>query len=452
MEKVKWYKILTPDIKEMIVNKELKALRNFLTKPHPADTADLLRELSPSDRVLVFRLLTKDIAVEVFALLEPAEEEELLNHFTERRVKEILMEMDPDDRTQLLDELPAEMVKRFLSLLPQEEREEANLLLNYPSDSAGRLMTTEYVDLRLDMTITEALQRIRETGPDRETIYTCYVIDGTRHLCGVTTLKDIILASPDKKIEEITNEMAFTLKASDDQETAAKIIQKYDLLAVPVVDSQSRLVGIITVDDVLDVVQEEATEDFHKMAAIQVHEESYFRGNFFKLVSKRVVWLVILILAATISGKVLKSYSAVLSSIIALTYFIPMLTGAGGNIGSQSSTLVIRALATGDITLKQWLSVIKREVLMGGALGVILGVVAFAVEMMLLGDIRLGITVGISLTVISVVGNTVGTVTPLLFKFLKLDPAFVSSPLIATVLDVSSLLIYFSIAGKILAI
>ena len=452
MDKVQWCKILTPNIKEMIANKDLKELRNFLTKPHPADIADLLRELNQSERVLVFRLLARETAVEVFALLKPDEEEELLHNFTERRVKEILMEMDPDDRTQLLDELPAAMVKRFLRLLPREERAEANLLLNYPPASAGRLMTTEYVDLKLDMTVSEALQRIRKTGPDRETIYTCYVVDNTRHLHGVTSLKDIILASPEKKISEITNKMAFFLKTSDDQEAAAKLIQKYDLLASPVVDSQNRLVGIITVDDVLDVVQEEATEDFHKMAAIQIHEENYFRGNFYKLLSKRVIWLIVLILAATLSGKILKSYSLILSSVIALAYFIPMLTGAGGNIGSQSSTLVIRAFATGEITLKQWLSVVLREILMGAALGFVLGIVAFAVEMVLLQDVLLGITVATALTVISIVGNTVGTVTPMLFKLLKLDPAFVSSPLIATILDVTSLIIYFSIAGKIFSL
>lgn len=452
MDNVQWYKILTPNIKEMIANKDLRELRSFLAKPHPADIADLLRELNPPERALVFRLLDKDTAVEVFAILEPDEEEELLRLFTERRVKEILLEMDPDDRTQLLDELPAEMVKSLLSLLPREEREEANVLLNYPPDSAGRLMTTEYIDLRVDMTIFEALQRIRKTGTDSETIYTCYVIDATGRLRGVTTLKDIILADPDKEIGDVTKETVFHLKTSDDQETAAKIIQKYDLLAAPVVDSQNRLVGIITVDDVMDVVEEEVTEDFHKMAAIQAHEENYFRGDFYRLLGKRIIWLIVLILAATLSGKVLKSYSLVLSSVIALAYFIPMLTGAGGNIGSQSSTLVIRALATGEITLRQWLSVVWREVQMGAALGVLLGIVAFTVEMILLKDARLGITVGVSLMLISIVGNTVGTVTPMLFKLLNIDPAFVSSPLIATILDVTSLVIYFSIAGRIMAV
>lgn len=452
MEEVHWYKILSPDIRDMIENKDLKELRNFLKIPHPAHIADLLRELNPSERVLVFRLLTRDIAVEVFSLLEPDEEEELLNHFTEHRVKEILSEMDPDDRTQLLDELPASMVKKFLHLLPVEEREEANVLLNYPPNSAGRLMTTEYVDLKLDMTINEAMQWIRETAQDRETIYTCYVVDNTGYLCGVTSLKNIILASPETKIEQITVKMPFQLRTGDDQETVAKIIQKYDILAAPVVDSQDRLVGIITVDDVLDVVRDEATEDFHKMAAIQSTDDNYFRGSFLKLLGKRVVWLVVLILAATVSGKILKSFSVALSSVIALAYFIPMLTGTGGNIGSQSSTLVIRALATGEITLKQWLNVVWREIQMGAALGLTLGIVAFAVEMTLLRDIFLGITVGASVTAISIVGNTVGTVTPMLFKLLRLDPAFVSSPLIATILDITSLLIYFSIAAKVLTI
>lgn len=452
MDNVQWSKIFTPDIRDMINNKDLRELRNFLAKPHPADIADLLRELNPSDKALVFRLLGKETAVEVFALLEPHEEEELLSHFTDLRVKKILMEMDPDDRTQLFDELPADMVKKFLHLMPHEDREEANLLLNYPPNSAGRLMTTEYVDLRLNMTTAEALKWIRENGTDRETIYTCYVIDNTRNFCGATSLRSIILSSPDTKIADITTKMAFQLKTSDDQAAAAKIIQKYDLLAAPVVDMQGRLVGIVTVDDVLDVVEEEATKDFHKMAGIQSPDENYFRGNFYKLLSKRVVWLVVLILAATISGKILKSYSVAMSSVIALAYFIPMLTGTGGNIGSQSSTLVIRAMATGDITFKMWFDVIRREILMGAALGLILGIVAFTVEMFLISNIRLGITVGASVMVISIVGNTVGTITPMLFKLLKLDPAFVSSPLIATILDFTSLIIYFSIATKIFSL
>lgn len=452
LTEMQWPKIFVPEIKEMIADRDLKDLRNFLATPHPADIADLLRELEPSERVLLFRLLDREKAVEVFGLLNPDEEEDMLTQFTENRVKEILMEMDPDDRTQLLDELPASMVKKFLGLLPPDKREEANILLNYPPNSAGRLMTPEYVDLRLDMTVSEALQHIRKTGPNRETIYTCYVIDNTRLLYGVTSLKDIILAAPDQKIEEITTKMPLQLKTSDDQETAARMIQKYDLLAAPVVDSQNRLVGIITVDDILDVVQEEVTEDFHKMAAIQAPEDYYFSGNFLKLISKRAVWLVILILAATISGKILKSYSAAIGSIIALAYFIPMLTGSGGNIGSQSSTLVIRALATGEISLKQWFKVVWREMLMGASLGIVLGIVAFTVEMVLLKNVSLGFTVGASVVAIAIVGNTVGAVTPILFKFLRLDPAFVSSPLIATILDVTSLIIYFEIARRILAV
>ena len=349
---MKWYKIFTPELKELISNKDFKGLRNILREHHSADIVDILRELEPTERAIAFRVLDKARNAEVFSLFDPEEEEELLRHFTEHKVRELLLEMSPDDRTQLLDELPASVVQKHLKLLPKEERDEANLLLNYPPQSAGRLMTTEYVDLKIEMSVSEALEYIRETGPDRETIYTCYAINENRVLCGAVSLKDIILAKPDQKINQIMNDNVHKVHTTDDQEEAAKAIQKYDYLALPVVDSEDRLVGIVTVDDILDIVEEEVTEDFHKMAGIQPPEERYFHTGLLKHVSGRVVWLFVLILAATVSGKILQKYSLSLSSVIALAYFIPMLLGAGGNIGAQSSTLIIRALATGELTLK----------------------------------------------------------------------------------------------------
>ena len=322
---MKWYKIFTPELKELIESKNLKGLSLLLKDIHPADIADIIRELEPTERVITLRVLNKTKIAEVFSLLDPDEEEELLGYFTERRAKLILLEMDPDDRTQLLDELPASMVRKLLNLFPIEEREETNILLNYPPESAGRIMTTEYVDLGTEITVSEALENIRKTGPDRETIYTCYAINENRELCGVVSLKDIILATPDQKISQIMSDMVYKVHTTDDQEEAAKAIQKYDFLSLPVVDSENRLVGIITVDDILDVVEEEATEDFHKMAAIQMPEERYFRAGYFKQLTGRVGWLFVLVLASTISGKILQKYSLALSSIIALAYFIPML-------------------------------------------------------------------------------------------------------------------------------
>ncbi len=447
---MKWYKIFTPELKELINSKNLKGLSSILRELHPADIVDIIRELEPTERVIAFRVLDKTKIAEAFSLLHPEEEEELLRYFTEQRVKEILLEMDPDDRTQLLDELPASVVKKYLRLLPKEERDEANILLNYPPESAGRVMTTEYVDLKTEMSISEALEHIRKTGPDRETIYTCYAIDEKRILCGVVSLKDIILAESDQKIRQIMNENVYKVNTTDDQEEAAKAIQKYDFLSLPVVDSENRLVGIITVDDILDIVQEEVTEDFHKMAAMQLPEEKYFRAGFLKHVSGRVIWLFVLILAATVSGKLLQKYSLALSSLIALAYFIPMLMGAGGNIGAQSSTLVIRALATGELTLRQWSKVLWKEVCTGALIGTVLGLTAFIIAVIFLRDTMIGITVGVSVATVVLVGNLAGAIIPLIFRYLRLDPAIVSAPLITTIIDVTGIIIYFEIARRML--
>ncbi|MDR4503648.1 MAG: magnesium transporter [Candidatus Scalindua sp.] len=449
---MKWYKIFTPELKELIDAKNLKGLRLILRGLHPADVVDVIRELEPTERTIAFRMLDKEKFAEVFSLLDPEEEEELLRQFTEQKVKEILLEMSPDDRTHLLDELPASVVNKLLKLLPREEREEANVLLNYPPESAGKVMTTEYVDLKTEMLVSEALERIRETGPDRETIYTCYAINEKRVLCGVVSLRDIILAKPDQKISQIMQENVHKVKTTDDQEAVAKVIQKYDYISLPVVDSENRLVGIITVDDILDIVEDEATEDFHKMAAMQLPEEKYFRSGVLKHVSGRVVWLFFLILASTISGKILQKYTVTLSSIIALAYFIPMLTDAGGNIGSQSSTLVIRAMATGELMLSQWLKVLWRETCAGFLLGLALGATAFMVAVVFFRDIKLGITVGISVAAVILVGNIGGATAPLIFRYLRIDPAMVSAPLITTILDVTGIFIYFEIAKRILDI
>ncbi len=449
---MQWYKIFTPELKELIEKKNLKGLSLILRELHPADIADVIRELEPTERAIAFRMIDKEKIAEVFSLFDPEEEEELLRYFTEQGVKEILLEMSPDDRTQLLDELPATMVKRLLGLLPKEEREEANILLNYPPESAGRLMTPEYVDLTTEMSVSNALDYIRETGPDRETIYTCYAINEKGTLCGVVSLKDIILAKPDQKISQIMNENIHKVNTTDDQEEVAKAVQKYDYLSLPVVDSEDRLVGIVTVDDILDIVEEEVTEDFHKMAAIQLPEEKYFYTSFLKHVSGRVIWLFVLVIAATIAGKILERYSLALSSVIALAYFIPMLMGAGGNIGSQSSTLVIRALATGELTLKQWWKAILREACAGSVIGFVLGLTAFTIAVIFTGNTLLGIAVGISVTIVVIVGNLAGAIIPLVFRYLRLDPAIVSAPLITTIIDITGIIIYFEIAKRILDI
>ncbi|MBI4007957.1 MAG: magnesium transporter [Planctomycetes bacterium] len=449
---MQWYKIFTPEIKELIEKKELKELSVFLRNLHPADTVDILRELEPADKVMAFRLLSKDKTAAIFSMFEIEEQEELLKHFAEHRVGEILSEMTPDDRTELLEELPASVVKQLLKLLPPQEREIANVLLNYPPSSAGRIMTPEYVDLKEDMAVSEALDHIRRTAPDKETIYTCYVIDKTRKLIGVASLKDIILAQPQQKTEEIMKEMVHYVKTTDDQEVVANMFQKYDLLSLPVVDSENRLVGIITVDDVLDVVQEEATEDFLKMGAVQLTEEEYLRTGFFRLAGKRIVWLVVLLILNFFTASVLQSYAALMSSLIALAFFIPMLTGAGGNTGSQAATLIIRSLATGNLSLRHWWRVLGREILMGVALGSILSLVAGGRVFFSVHDIGIAVVVGVSIIAVIVTGNLAGALLPLFFRLIKLDPAVVSAPLITSIVDVAGLFIYFEITRRLLHI
>ncbi len=449
---MQWHKIFTPEITELIEQRDLKELGEFLRRLHPADIVDILRDLPSADRVLAFRVLDKAKLAWVFSLFEPEEQEELLKLFTEQKVKEILLEMDPDDRAQLLEELPANVVKKLLALLPHDEKEVTNLILNYPDDSAGRLITTDYVALRADKTAAQAIEYIRETGPDKETIYVCYVIDNTRKLIGVVSLRELILAQPSKKVGDIMNTIFSYVKTTDDQEVAAKVIQKYDLLAVPVVDQEGRLVGIVTVDDVIDIFEEEVTEDMEKMAAVRLPEEEYFKADFFKVIKKRGTWLIILILAETFTSDLIENYTTSLTSLVALAYFIPMLTSSGGNTGAQSSTLVIRALAIGEVGLGEWWKIIRRELWIGTSLGVILGGIAYLKVYHTLGDATTGLAVGIALLAVVLVGNILGATIPLIFRRLGWDPATVSSPLIATILDLSGLLIYFEVTRRMLSL
>ncbi len=445
-----WYKIFMPELKELIETRSLKELGEFLRRFHPADIVDILRELPDTDRVLAFRLLDKEKIAGVFALLEPEEQEILLKQFTEQRVKDILLEMGPDDRAQFLEELPADLVKRLLALLPHKEKEITDLILNYPPGSAGRLITTEYVDLTPDMTAQEAIDQIRRTGLAKETIYICYVVDKTRRLIGVCSLRDIILAPPSKKIIALMNPMVIHVKTTDSQEQAAKIIQKYDILAVPVVDQERRLVGIVTVDDVLDVVEEEATVDMQKMAAVARPEEGYFALSFLSSVPKRLTWLVILLVIQAFTGNIIHFFEGTLSSMIVLTYFIPMVISVGGNISSQSSTVVIRGLATGDLRPPFWWSILKRELFMGVLIGITLGLIAIARVMLWAQDIRVSLAVAASVVAISFIGNLWGAFIPLIFRRFQIDPAVASAPLMATVMDLVGLSLYFGVVVKIL--
>jgi magnesium transporter len=439
-------------IQSLIGKKALFDLKNLLLDVIPLDITELIEDLEVSERALVFRLLNKEIAAEVFSHLEHEDQEELLLQFGMEKIKEIIEEMDPDDITELFDELPDEMVRRLIRLLPTGERKVVNRLLNYPEDSAGRLMTPEFIELDKDSTADRSIKKIRSIGLNKETIYYSYVIDNKGFLIGIVSLKDLLLAEPGTKTREIMTTNFVYVNTTDDQEEVARILTKYDLTAIPVVDKDKKLVGIITVDDVVDVIHEEATEDFHKMAGIEAHDDPYFNTKFFLQGRKRVIWLVILLVASYLSSFVLKNYSQILQAVIPLAFFIPMLTGTCGNTGMQSATLIIRGLATGEIEIKDFLKLFFREIFMGGFLGVILGAFSFLRARFVDTDPFIGIVVGIAVFSSVLAANIIGTLLPLILKKLKIDPAISAGPFISTIVDVTTLLIYFEIARAILHI
>jgi magnesium transporter len=442
-------KVNSETIQGLIDGKELFKLKTMLMDVIPLDIIELIRPLEVGDRALVFRLLNKETAAEVFSHLEHEEQEELLAQFGMVKIKEIIEEMDPDDITDLFDELPDEMVKRLIRLLPAGDRMVVNRLLNYPEDSAGRLMTPEFIELDKDSTAEKSIKKIRAIGLNKETIYYSYVIDKKGFLIGIVSLKDLLLATPSTKTEDIMTTNFVYVNTTDDQEEVARVLTKYDLNALPVVDKDKKLVGIVTVDDVVDVIHEEATEDFHKMAGIEAHDNAYFNTNFFTQGRRRVIWLVILLVASFLSSIVLKNYSQILQAIIPLAFFIPMLTGTCGNTGMQSATLIIRGLATGEIIIKDFLKLFFREIFMGGFLGVILGAFSFLRARFIDSDPFIGIVVGIAVFSSVLAANIIGTVLPLILKKIRIDPAISAGPFISTIVDVTTLLIYFEIARAI---
>jgi magnesium transporter len=436
-------------VSELIHEKKLFELKNFLTKLLPFDITELIEPLETGEKVILFRLLNKEVAAEVFSLLEHDDQEELLTHFSMDTVKQIVEEMDPDDRADLFDELPEKMVKTLTRLLSSEERRVVNRLLGYPEDSAGRLMTPELIELKSDWTAEQAIVHIRNTGLDKETIYNSYVVDERGTLIGIVSLKDLLLASPRTLISGIMTTNFVSVQTTDDQEEVARVLADYDLNAIPVVDLGRKLVGIITVDDILDVIHEEASEDVYRMAGMEAPEEPYFSTGFLVLGRKRALWLVVLLVMSYLSSVVLKHYSAILQIIIPLAFFIPMLTGTCGNTGMQSATLIIRGLATGEIELEDFLRIFFRETLMGGFLGVILGAFAFVRARFVEIDPFIGIAVGSAVFISVIAANIIGTVLPLILKKLRIDPAISAGPFISTIIDVTSLIIYFRVAGFI---
>jgi magnesium transporter len=450
-------KLLLPTIEEAIHKKDFAILKDLLIELASIDIADLLLDLEEDHRSVLFRLVPKDLATEVFEFLPIKEQETILASLGKETCRQILEDMSPDDRTQLLEELPADAARRLLSLLSPEERKIATTLLGYPEESVGRLMTPDFIELSHTLTAAQALEHIRAVGLDKETIYNCYVIDNKRTLLGVVPLRNLVLADPQRPVLDIMAKKLIKIHTTADQEEAANLLKKYDLLAVPVVDAENKLVGIVTVDDVIDVIDEEATEDIHKMAAVVPVEEAYLQTRFRDLMWRRVIWLAALLFIEIIAAKVLQHYNALLTAIVALAFFLPALSATGGNTGVQSATMIIRALAIGEIHLRDFWRIVSRESLMSLAISVTLGTiiaiivyVAFPTEVQ--AHPNLPFLMGIDLAVVVTVANMAGTFLPLVLRLFRLDPAVMSGPFISTLIDVACLVIYFEIARRMLHI
>jgi len=438
--------LLTPEIRELLTSKDWRILKEILSEWAPQDIVDLLDSMEEPDKVVLFRILPRDLAAEVFSELKSGEQKALLKQMSNEHIKEIFLELTPDDRTDVFEELPAKVTKRLLNLLPQEERREAMQLLGYPEASVGRLMTTDFVAIRPSWTVAQSLEHIRKFGKDAETVNIVFVVDEQWHLIDDITLRKLILADPAEKVENLMDHEFNSISAADDQEQAVEMMKKYNLIVLPVVDSKKILLGVVTVDDVIDVYEDEVTEDIHKGASVIPFEVNYTTAPVFSLFRKRIIWLSILAMAGFVSGNVIAAFEETLGKVIILAFFIPVLLGAGGNTGTQSATLIIRALVTGDLTPKKWFNVVKKELLVGFFLGFSLGCILYIWSYAWKGEPVVSFVIGLSVMGITVWANLLGSLLPILLRKLHLDPAIVSSPLISTIMDTSGLFIFFSMA------
>jgi magnesium transporter len=428
----------------------LEGAKALLVPVLPVDIAEAIEGLPESMVAIAFRLLAKDEAIAVYEYLDSTVQQSLIQQFKHQEVLDIVDKMSPDDRAKLFDELPAKIVRRLLTQLSLRERQATSLLLGYEESSAGRIMTPEYISLKENFTVSQTLERIRSLSETSEIIYYLYVTDVSRHLTGIVSLRDLVVSPPDKTLGEIMTRDAICVHTDTDREEVARTIQRYDLLALPVVDREQRLVGVVTVDDVIDILEQEATEDIYALGGVQSDGEKYFQTNLVTVARKRVVWLFVLLITNTVTGTIIKSQEAVLQKMAVLAAFIPLLVGTGGNVGAQSSTVVIRGLNTDEIRDLGASQVIFREALAGALLGLILGVVATLWAFWLQGSFLVSLAVGISLIAIATLASIAGSALPFLFRSLKLDPALMSAPFITTAVDVLGVLIYFNIAKMIL--
>lgn len=441
-----------PDrLRDMLAERQFREIRGALSLLRPQDIALVSEKLEERDLTLLYRLLPKETAAEVFVEMSAEHQEALIRMFTDVELREVLDELYIDDTVDLIEEMPAVVVKRILRNSDKESRDAINTILRYPKDSAGSIMTTEYVRLDKDLTVADAFSRIRRTGLDKETIYTCYVTASDRMLLGYVTVKDLLLAEEDARIGDIMNANVIYAETYEDKEAVAQTIGKYDFLAIPVVDRGGRLVGIVTYDDAVDVMQEEATEDIEKMAAIMPSDKPYLKTGVFETWRKRIPWLLLLLISATFTSAILSHYEDALSRVAMLTIFIPMLMDTAGNAGGQASVTVIRGLSLGEIRLGDVFRIIWKECRVALLCGLTLAVVGFGKVLLIDGaEPMTALVVCLTLAVTVLVAKLIGCCLPLLAKRIGFDPAVMASPFITTIVDALSLLVYFAVASALL--
>lgn len=443
--------ITVEELESLIDQRMFVQLRTVLCEMNEIDAAALIGELSSEKALRAFRTLPKEMASDVFSYFTTEQQRTIIHLITDKELSAIVEDLYIDDVVDMLEELPANVVKRVLKSASSDTRALINQFLKYPEDSAGGLMTAEFTDLRAQMTITDAIEHIRETGEDSETIYTCYVTDDSRHLEGYITVKDLLLAKDNSTVREHMDENVISVHTLCDREEAARLMQRYDLMVLPVVDEENRLVGIITIDDALTVIQEETNEDFEVMGAMHPSETPYLQTSVFALAKNRIVWLLVLMVSGMLTGWILARYEAAFSALPVLVSFIPMLTGTGGNAGSQSSTLVIRGIATGDIQGRDVVRVLWKEVRVAAMVGVVMSVVNY-IRLVITypGQEMLALVVALTMFCTVLMAKTIGGILPIIAKAVHADPAIMAAPLISTIVDALSLILYFTIASHLL--
>jgi len=446
--------LVIPEIRELIKDKDFRSLKEFLKDCHPSDIADLLEGLSDEEAGILFLLLSREQAGDTFTEMEHSKQEAILKKLNERQIRDLILELEPDERTELFEELPGNITKRLLELLPPEERKETLQILAYPENTVGRLITPEYVAVKPYWTVKEAMDYIRKNGKDAETIDMVYVIDDNGKLIDDIPIRRFILANPDDKVEKLMDRHFVSISAYEDQEKAVQLVKQYDLIALPVTDSHGVLIGIVTVDDIIDVMEEESTEDFRKLGGVGLTEEEDLVTNikemsFRSLYRGRMPWLLVLLFMNIFSGGVISFFEGTIAKYAVLVTFLPVIIATAGNAGSQSSTLMVRALAIGNVRLNDWARLIGKELLISIALGITAGVGIFFIGIAR-GGIKISIIVFLTMVVNVIVGSLLGMSLPFIFTKLKRDPATASTPLITTICDIVGTSVYFIIATSIL--